>query len=117
MLSLKRLLIKVCEALKITVADYTVTTGTEQYSGQWYYANITLAKPNPSMFYVYVTGSNRPTLVQRASNSILRVYTSMPSAEVTVRVLYFHTAGGVILELIHRFKMACTSLRKGVSVC
>lgn len=92
-ISLKKLLIKVCESLKIEVKDYTVTTGTEQYSGSWYYNNITLAKPNPSAFFVYVTNQNRPTLVQRVGNSMLRVYTSMPSVEVTVRVLYFPTAG------------------------
>lgn len=84
---------KVSAALKITVADYTVTTGTEQFFG-FYYANITLTKANPSIFYVYVADSNVPAFVQRLSNNMLRVYVNRASTSVTVRVLYIPILSG-----------------------
>lgn len=90
MISLKKWMTKVSEALDITVADYTATTGTEQYAG-WYYANITLTKVNPSAITVVYSQSNRPAFAYLASNSIVRVYCNQASIEVKVRCLYIPT--------------------------
>lgn len=100
MLNIKKALTKMGERLNITTVDYTVTTGTTLYFGV-YYANITLTKPNPSMFYVYNVESNRPTYVQRIDNNTIRVNSITAEAVVTVRCIYIHGVGGVISYLIH----------------
>ena len=97
MISLKKWMTKVSEALvnirealDITVADYTATTGTEQYAG-WYYANITLTKAKPSAITVVYSQSNRPAFAYLASNSTVRVCCNQASIEVKVRCLYIPT--------------------------
>ena len=90
MISLKKWMTKVSEALNITVADYTATTGTEQYAG-WYYANITLTKANPSAISVVSVTSNRPAFVQQVTSNQVRVYCNQASIEVKVRCLYIPT--------------------------
>lgn len=101
MLNIKKALTELSNKLNITTTDYTVTTGTQQYFGV-YYANITLTKPNPSMFYVYNVESNRPTYVQRIDNNTLRVNSITAEAVVTVRCIYIPALqGGVISYIIH----------------
>ena len=97
MISLKKWMTKVSEALvnirealDITVADYTATTGTEQYAG-WYYANITLTKANPSAISVVSATSNRPAFVQQVNSNQVRVYCNQASIEVKARCLYIPT--------------------------
>jgi len=102
MVNLKRWMAKVSEKLKITTADYTATTGTEQYCGV-YYANIALTKSNPSMFYVYDVMSNRPAYAQRVSSHMIRLYSPVSGTVATVRCIYIPDVcgGGVISYLLH----------------
>lgn len=93
MINLKKWMAKVSEKLKITTADYTATTGTEQYAGV-YYANIALTKSNPSMFYVYDVTSNRPAYAQRVSSNMIRLYSPVSGTVATVRCIYIPDVGG-----------------------
>ena len=111
MLNLKKLLIKVCEALNITTANHTATVGDSLYQG-YYIADITLAKSNPAAIWVYVSDSNRPAFAQRIDNSHVRVNCSVANTSVTVRCLYIPGAGGnKLLTPLNRIVRAISERR------
>ena len=134
MLNLKKLLTKLASGAVITSSPLNLVTSEAKTATTTPNGSVNISTPyginssNAIPICVYVRSSNHEngitaSLINIGSNYWIKCKDAsndnvIASESVSIYLTYLKTrVGGVIPELIHRFKTACTSLRKGVSVC